>query len=86
MKNLKTKLIFPFYTLLVAFLFCSCGNGENTINGENIYRTVEVEGCEYITKYNGYQRGYDFTHKGNCKYCIGRIKKLTPWEKQENKW
>jgi len=75
MKNLRTKLSYALYTLLVAFLFSGCGNGENTIDGENVYRTVEVDSCEYITKYNGYQRGYMFAHKGNCKFCIERIKK-----------
>lgn len=63
------------YTLLIAFLFCSCGNGENSINGEIEYRTVVIDECEYLTKYNGYQLGYDFTHKGNCKYCVERSKK-----------
>jgi len=75
MKRFKTLKSYTLYTLLVAFLFCSCGNGENTIEGKTVYRTVEVEGCEYITKYNGYQRGYNFTHKGNCKFCIERSKK-----------
>jgi len=75
MKNLRTKLSYTLYILLVAFLFCGCGNGENTIDGENKYRTVEVDGCEYITKYNGYQRGYMFAHKGNCKFCAERSKK-----------
>lgn len=75
MKNLRTKLSYTLYILLVAFLFCGCGNGENSIDGENVYRTVEVDGCEYVTKYNGYQRGYMFAHKGNCKFCTERSKK-----------
>jgi hypothetical protein len=63
------------YVLLVAVIFCGCGNGEYTIDGEIEYRTVEVDGCEYVTKYNGYQRGYMFSHKGNCKFCAERSKK-----------
>lgn len=75
MKNLKTKPRYILFVFLMAFLFCSCGNGEDTINGETEYRIVEVDGCEYITKYNGYQRGYMFAHKGNCKFCEERSKK-----------
>lgn len=78
MKNktsITRKLGISFYALLVAVIFCGCGNGENTISGENEYRTVCVDDCEYIVKYNGYQRGYMFSHKGNCKYCTERSKK-----------
>jgi len=75
MKN-KTSILVGarhfFYALLVAVIFCGCGNGENSVNGEIEYRTIVVDSCEYIVKYNGYQRGYMFSHKGNCKYCYKR--------------
>ncbi len=70
----KTQTIAFVYAMLVAVLFSatSCGNGENTIEGEVEYRTIVIDKCEYITKYNGYQRGYMFAHKGNCRYCLAR--------------
>ena len=78
MKN-KTSILVGtrhfFYALLVAVIFCGCGNGENSVKGEIEYRTVVVDSCEYIVKYNGYQRGYMFSHKGNCKFCAERSKK-----------
>lgn len=55
--------------ILLAIILSSCGHGENSIQGENKYRIEVIDGCEYIIKYNGYQRGYMFSHKGNCKFC-----------------
>ena len=60
--------------MLVAVLFSGCGNGEKSINGVK-YETEIIDSCEYIVRYNGYQKGYLFSHKGNCKFCAQRSKK-----------
>lgn len=70
MKNLRTKLSYAFYTLLVAFLMVGCNpeGSENDKNPEKTYRIVEIEGCEYIfisTRPWGSEMA--ITHKGNCK-------------------
>jgi len=83
MKNktsITHKLGISFYALLVAVIFCGCNsNGstqsENEITGESSFHTITVDSCEYIYKYCGYQRGYAFSHKGNCKFCSERSKK-----------
>ncbi|QQO97070.1 hypothetical protein Nekkels1_66 [Cellulophaga phage Nekkels_1] len=72
MKKSILKVIKMLSVLSLFAIISSCGNGENSIKGEIEYRTIEVDGCEYITKYNGYQRGFMFTHKGNCKFCTYR--------------
>ncbi|MBK7883474.1 MAG: hypothetical protein IPJ81_06545 [Chitinophagaceae bacterium] len=58
--------------ILFAALFSCKGNGTtdtplSEITGEDNFHTKIIDGCEYIYKYCGYQRGYVFTHKGNCK-------------------
>tara|TARA_B110000285_G_scaffold227165_1_gene288020 strand:+ start:6055 stop:6312 length:258 start_codon:yes stop_codon:yes gene_type:complete len=85
MKNLRTKLSYAFYTLLVAFLFTACSsNVESTnnivdepkptsgtkVNGS--INVVEVEGCEYIV-WDWYDAG-NIIHKHNCKFCAERSK------------
>ena len=82
MKNLRTKLSYAFYTLLVAFLFMSCSSSTNNIVEEdkptsgtkvrgNI-NVVEVEGCEYIV-WDWHDAG-NIVHKHNCKFCAERSK------------
>ncbi len=74
MKNLRTKLSYTLYFVLVAFLFTDCeGDGISTDKDLDIgYRTVEIDSCEYLVKHT-YQVGY-MSHKGNCKFCIERSK------------
>lgn len=71
MKNLKTKLSYAFYTLLVAFMFCGCEQTPKQMS-EN-FEIMEIDSCEYIVKH--YDLNYFFSHKGNCKYCKERSKK-----------
>ena len=70
MKNLKTKLSYAFYTLLVAFLFCACGDLEKKQQIKQVERMqiVEFDNCEYLV---GFRR---LAHKGNCKFCLERSK------------
>ena len=70
MKRFKTLKSYTLYTLLVAFLFCGCGDFEKRqiIKQVENMQIVEFDGCEYLV---GYRR---LAHKGNCKYCIERAK------------
>ena len=85
MKNLRIKISYAIYTLLVAFLFTACGgNVESTNNiteetkptsGTKVrgnINVVEVEGCEYIV-WDWYDTG-NIVHKHNCKFCEERSK------------
>ena len=68
MKNLRTKLSYAFYTLLVAFLMVGCTKGDELGNQNRFkkYEIIIIEGCEYINW--GVSYGYmNITHKGNCK-------------------
>ncbi|MFT7155230.1 MAG: hypothetical protein ACI8Q1_000231 [Parvicella sp.] len=77
MKNLKTKLSYTLYILLVAFLMVGCNESNRTKDKDHPafreamskYKVVEVEGCEYILFYgsNSELRYDGVTHKGNCK-------------------
>jgi hypothetical protein len=67
MKNLKTKLSYTLYILLVAFLFTGCG--EHNPKNESEFKIIVVDSCEYIYSYEGVDEGALFTHKGNCKFC-----------------
>jgi hypothetical protein len=74
MKN-KTLII-----LLLAVIICSCCKSESNkqvVKEENLqnYKIIIIDSCEYIEKYNGYHIGYNFSHKGNCKFCKERSKK-----------
>lgn len=64
--------------LMLAAVFSSCkSNGSidtptDEITGEDNFHVKVIDSCEYIFKYAGYQRGYIFAHKGNCKFCAVR--------------
>ena len=89
MKNLRTKLSYTLYILLVAFLFCGCGNKTSTKepiennNGRVVYdfgfhqqiKVYEVDDCEYIGFSGTSDGGTSIIHKHNCKFCIERSKK-----------
>lgn len=78
MKNLRTKLSYALYTLLVAGVLTSCDDNQGALgwhnevnpNGlKNSYRTIEIEGCDYIMydAGSGYSGNGFLAHKGNCK-------------------
>lgn len=68
MKNLKTKLSYAFYTLLVAFLIVSCDGSENDVHPEETYNIIEIEECEYIfISRRPFAPDMAITHKGDCK-------------------
>lgn len=78
MKNLNRKLSYTLYTLLVSFLFCSCGvpsDKESKIK-ERGFNIITIDSCEYIFM-SRLPIGGDMalSHKGNCKFCKQRSKK-----------
>lgn len=42
--------------------------------GDTHFKIVEIDSCEYLISGVGPKR--IFAHKGNCKYCIDRNKRL----------
>ena len=68
MKNLKNKLSYALYILLVAGVFTSCTRGDELRNNNSFkdYDVIEIEGCEYI-QYGTSYGALEITHKGNCK-------------------
>lgn len=78
MKNLRTKLSYALYTLLLAVLF-GC-NEPNVKEKSTDYildehggrvKIIDVDSCEYIFYRGGHRMA--IAHKGNCKYCKARI-------------
>lgn len=71
---LKTTLIVSAMVGMVSLLGCSPQNDPvATADGEaivfsNEYRTIKIEGCEYI--YMGSTNSQTITHKGNCNNPI----------------
>lgn len=71
---MKTIIVF----ILCLFFACSCDtrrlpNGKKIpqgLGGDKDFSVVVIDGCEYLTKYNGYQLGVSFCHKGDCKNPI----------------
>lgn len=70
------------YVLLVAVIFCGCGNG-TTAQEQPIkqtkdyhgYNLIVIDSCEYLEA-GGVPRDWTvLTHKGNCKFCAKRSKK-----------
>lgn len=58
--------------LIIALSISSCEEKgvHKPIFGEDDYRVKIIDGCEYLERYEGYQNGYTFTHKGDCKNPI----------------
>lgn len=79
--KISTSAAIAVYAMLVAVIFCGCNpqpeNGSSeTSNGD--YVTKVIDNCEYIEYDYGIfdQRVYSLTHKGNCKFCAERSKKI----------
>ena len=68
-------LVFIVTIILAVLLMTSCQekekNKENYIDG---YRVVVVDSCEYLIR--SYIHGGVMAHKGNCRFCLERNKKL----------
>lgn len=70
---MKTKLL--ILLVLGALVGCAPEDPKPATNGKaywaNDYRTIVIEGCEYI--YMGSGNGQTITHKGNCSNPIHHI-------------
>jgi hypothetical protein len=58
--------------ILATVLLCSCEKTTTVYsNKSNLpWDVVEIDSCEYI------KDGYRLAHKGNCKYCRERNRKM----------
>ena len=77
MKSKKPIYYIAFvYVLLLSIIFCGCQNKKTSqnIRQEEIgeYTIVVIDSCEYIERYKGHYWGFNFSHKGNCKFCAKR--------------
>lgn len=71
---MKIKIINAFFILLAMCCF-SCTSikeekSNDTMNGKPI-TVIEFDSCEYVGFFDG--SGYNYTHKGNCKYCAKHL-------------
>lgn len=56
---------------LVALMMVGCDKSTNSVDG---YDIVIIDSCEYIRNENFY--GCVIVHKGNCRFCQERMRKL----------
>jgi len=78
---MKTKTLIlatkAFFILLTMCCFFSCSHGDELKNFDKFesYEVIVIDSCEYIQW--GVSYGYiNITHKGNCKYCTERAKRV----------
>ena len=85
MKN-KTSILVGtrhfFYALLVAVIFCGCGNettNESKKQNADMFefgmKTIEHDSCEYVVFKDNGRSSVAMLHKQNCKFCAERRKK-----------
>ena len=65
-----------FYVCICILALASCIEDPNYTKGKetDAFRVVEFDSCEYVFRECGHQ-GF-LAHKGNCKYCQERMRKL----------
>ena len=70
------------YVLLVAVIFCGCGNEnidkpikQNKDMFEFGMKTIEHDSCEYVIFKDNGRSSVAMLHKQNCKFCAERSKK-----------
>ena len=66
--------------LLTAILMVGCDqnpDGSYNTSKSFSFETIVIDSCEYVGGY------YRLAHKGNCKYCQERIKKMIKEVKDE---
>jgi hypothetical protein len=50
------------------------------------YHIQEIDGCEYILVNGTANHEPALTHKGNCKYCLERDKKIVNFEPEKEEY
>ena len=72
---LTALVTFAAVVISVAIL-AACMDNPNYTRGtdKDAFRVVEYDSCEYVIRECGHQ-GF-LAHKGNCKYCQERMRKL----------
>ena len=50
---------------------CDVSKSRDTELCEERYHVIVIDSCEYLS----YKRGWDLTHKGNCRFCKERREK-----------
>ena len=70
------------YALLVAVIFCGCGNettNEPKKQNSDMFKfgmkTIEHDSCEYVVFKDNGRSSVSMLHKHNCKFCAERSKK-----------
>jgi len=53
---------------ILALMLNSCESVVGQPEGH--YDIITIDGCQYLKRYNGYQEGHSFTHKGDCNNPI----------------
>ena len=61
------KTLSLFLSLLICLLVVGCGGVDNDVHPEDSYRTITVDGCEYIfISRRPFAGNMALAHKGNC--------------------
>lgn len=78
------KLILICILLSTVFYSCSRHRGGLEVEESSLFddyvvvnqgvQVLVIDSCEYVWCKNGYGAG--IAHKGNCKFCIERLKKV----------
>lgn len=68
MKTITKALL--LLIIILSLSSCEQRGVHNPILGDENYTIKIIDGCEYLERYEGYQNGYTFTHKGDCKNPI----------------
>lgn len=68
MKRMKNAAKYSLYILLSTFVLAGCGGGTTSTAYIDDYKTLEIEGCEYMYNVGVGTKG--LVHKGNCKNVI----------------
>jgi hypothetical protein len=67
-------LVYLITIVLAVLLLMSCyrknPDGSYDLERSPAFHVIRIDSCEYI------QHSYGFAHKGNCRFCLERNKKL----------
>lgn len=67
-------LVFIVTIILAVLLLTSCGEEHQSKKIVDGYEIIVVDSCEYLIRH--YDHGGVMAHKGNCRYCAERNRKM----------